>query len=128
MTEYATREEVEEVREELEPPLKITLVATLSTLSDFATTKIGLRYPELAEMNPKVNFEREFLFAEAGGVGLYTLAKLFSQRKGLALVFGLVPAATPFAAAINNLVWIAWAHSKYIKWEEISLLYTEGFE
>jgi len=122
---YVTREEVEEVREELETPLKITIVATLSTLSDFATTRIGLRYPELTEMNPNVDFVREFLFSGVGGVGIYTLAKLFKQRKGVALLYGLVPAASPFAAALNNLVWIVWAHSKYINWDMISLLYGE---
>jgi len=122
---YATREEIEGLREELEPYLKISIVAVLSTLSDFATTKIALRYPELYEWNPNVNFEREFLFAEAGGIGLYTLTKLFRQSKGLALVLGLVPAATPFLPALNNLVATARVHSFYINWDEISLLYRE---
>jgi len=122
---YATEREIQELREELEPSLKISIVAVLSTLSDFATTKIGLRYPELTEINPNVNFEREFLFAWAGGVGVFTLAKLLKQSHGLALVYGLVPAACPFAAAINNLYWIVRAHSKYINWDEISLLYRE---
>jgi len=123
---YATREEVEGLREELEPHLKISIVAVLSTLSDYATTKIALRYPELYEWNPNVNFEMEFLFAEAGGIGLYTLAKFFKQPTDIALVLGLVPAATPFLPALNNLVATARVHSFYINWDEISLLYREG--
>jgi len=126
LPEYAMREEVEELREELEPYLKISIVAVLSTLSDFATTKIALRYPELYEWNPNANFEMEFLFAEAGGIGLYTLAKFFKQPTGIALAFGLVPAVTPFAPALNNLIATIRVHSFYIKWDEISLLYREG--
>jgi hypothetical protein len=113
------------VREELGPPVKITVVAVLSTLSDLATTRVALRYPENTEANPNVNFEREFLFAETGGIGLYTLAKLFKQPTGVALVFGLVPAVTPFAPALNNLIATIRIHSFYINWDEISLLYRE---
>ena len=79
-------------------------------------------------MNPNVNFGREFLFGSVGGISLYTLAKLLKQPKGLALVLGLVPAATPFAAAINNLAWIVRAHANYVNWDQISLLYREVAE
>jgi len=113
------------VREELEPHLKITLVAILSTLADYATTQIALKYPELREANPNVNFGLEFTLAEAGGVGLYSLGKALKQKTDLSLVIGLVPAATPFAAAINNLGWILYAHRKYYPWEECSILFPE---
>jgi len=122
---YATKEEVEKVSEELEPHLKITIAATLGTLADYTTTQIGLKYPEIREMNPHVDFGKEFFFAETGGVGVYTLAKLLKQRKDLSLVLGLIPASIPFIAAINNLAWITWTQRKYYLWEECPLLYPE---
>jgi len=42
---------------------------------------------------------------------------------GLSFVF---PAAAPFAAAINNLGWIVYAHRNYYPWEECSILFPEG--
>jgi len=76
-------------------------------------------------MNPNVNFMREFLFGSVGGISVYALTKLLKQRKDLALVLGLVPAATPFAAAINNLAGIVWAQRNYYPWAEFPLFYLE---
>jgi len=110
---------------ELEPHLVITLASVLGTLSDYAATKIALKYPELRETNPNVNFGNELLFAVVGGVSLYSIAKLIKQPTNLSIAIGLIPPAVPFMVAINNLAWIVWAHRKQYPWKEMPLLYPE---
>jgi len=111
--------------EEIDPHLKITVAAALGTLADYATTQVGLKYPELQETNPNVNFVNEFVFANGGGEIIYALGRLFKQSKDLSLAMGLVPASWGFLAAANNLTWIALAHAKQYPWEECPMLYPE---
>ena len=105
--------------------IKIVLASLLGTAADHITTKIGLKYPELYEANPRVNFKNEFFMAAIGGLGIYGLAKLLNQSKEVSTVLALVPSAAPFVAAINNTIHIIYAHRREYPWEECPFLYLE---
>jgi len=105
---------------------KLLAFSLVGVASDFVTTKIALRYPELREMNPNVNFPLEFLTSLGGGLGLYGLGAAMGQKK-LGMALALVGPHVPIAAAINNTGWILLAHSRYYPWEEHPFLYPEVF-
>jgi len=111
---------------ELEPHIKITLAAGLGTLADLTTTKIGLKYPELQEMNPMFSPLKEFCIASLGGEVIYGLGQLLKQSEEVSLVMGLMPSMMSFGVAVNNLAWITYAHRKYYPWKECPILYPEG--
>jgi len=109
----------------IEAHILITLSSFLGTAADYVTTQVALKYPELAEQNPHVNFINEFLTANVGGEVMYGLARILKQTDDVSLALGLMPSAIPFGVALNNLAWIVWAHRKIYPWEECPLLYPE---
>jgi len=96
----------------------------LGTAADYVTTKIALRFPELAEINPNVNFVMEFISAFLGGAGIYGLAREMVEED-LARLLSLVPMGVLLAVAANNTAWIAYALRNYYPWRECPILYRE---
>jgi len=96
----------------------------LGTGADYVTTKIALRFPELVEINPNVNFVMEFITSFLGGVGIYGLAGLVATERVARLV-SLVPMGVSLGVAANNTAWIAYALRNYYPWKECPILYRE---
>ena len=103
--------------------LLIVGLGIAGTIADYATTKIGLRYPELAEINPLVNPIFEGAFAVAGPLLISGLGKRLSTSHTLTLALMLVPASIPWIVATRNLILIASANARKYPIAEFPLVY-----
>jgi hypothetical protein len=103
----------------------VYFVGLLSAFSDVATTWVGSRYPELAERNPLANPFLEAATVLGGQAVILHLGKKWKINPKVRAAVALAPAAVPFAAATNNIIYIALAHAKYYPFEECPLLYPE---
>jgi hypothetical protein len=103
----------------------VGLLASLGTLSDLITTKIGLGYPELVEMNPWANPIAEGVSSVGLPVLIFKLADKLKVDPTASILCALMPASIPFVAALNNIVLIAQAHAKLYPFDECPLLYPE---
>jgi len=101
------------------------LIGASSAVSDYITTRIGLKYPEIEEMNPLANPLLEGAFVLVGQATILKLGEKLKVNPKLTIGLALVPAMVPFAAAVNNLIRISIVHAKYYPWEECPLLYSE---
>ena len=109
----------------LEAHVKILVAGLLGTIADHGTTHIALKYPELYEANPMANFGAELTITEVGGTAIYGLGRMLKLPDLVSFLLGLVPSGVAWAAAINNLAWIAYAHRNYYPWKELPILYPE---
>jgi len=105
--------------------VKIWLAAVLSASADLLTSQIGVKYPELAEMNPLFDPKKEIAFGGGGGTLLLALGKSLKVDERVASIVSMIPPTLPFVAAANNMAWITYAHRKYYPWKECPLLYPE---
>lgn len=103
--------------------LLIVGLGIAGTLADYATTKIGLRYPELAEINPLVNPMFEGAFAIGGPLVVGEIGKRLQVSKGLRLSLMLVPASIPMVVATRNLILIGTVNARKYPMAEFPLLY-----
>jgi len=102
--------------------LLIVALGAVGTLADYATTKIGLTMPELAEMNPLANPIVEGTFAVGGSTLIGQVGKALKVSHGLTLALMLLPAAIPMIVAIRNATLIATVNArKYSISEELNL-------
>ena len=102
---------------------KVYFVGLLSSFSDLATTWLGSKYPELAEMNPLANPFYEVASVLGGQALILHAGKKLKVHPKLTVILALAPATVPFVTATNNVVHIALVHAKYYPFEECPLLY-----
>lgn len=105
---------------------KVYFVGLLSAFSDAATSWMCSQRPELKERNPLAN-----PFLEAASVLGFQTVILHAGEKlkvnsKVATAIALVPAALPFAAAANNVVYLALVQAKEYPWRECPFLYPNG--
>ena len=103
--------------------LLIVGLGIAGTLADYATTKIGLQYPEVAEMNPLANPIVEGAFAVGGSILVGEVGKALKVSHGLTLALMLVPASIPLIVAIRNATLIATVNARKYPISEFPLLY-----
>jgi len=105
--------------------VKIWAGSVLSASADLLTSQIGLKYPELAEMNPLFDPKKEIAFGGGGGTFLLALGKALKVDDKVTSIFSMIPPTLPLLPAANNLAWIIYAHRKLYPWNECPLLYPE---
>jgi len=105
--------------------VKVWATSVLSASADLLTSQIGLKYPELSEMNPLFDPKKEIAFGGGAGTLLLALGKGLKVDEKVTSILSMIPPTVPFLAAANNLAWITYAHRKYYPWEECPLLYPE---
>jgi len=103
--------------------VKIWVASVLSASADLLTTEIGLKYPELAEMNPLSDPKKEIAFGGGGGTLVLALGKALKVDDRVTSMFSMIPPTLPLLAAANSVGWIIYAHRKLYPWEECPLLY-----
>jgi len=105
--------------------VKIWGASVLSSSADLLTSQIGVKYPELTEMNPLFDPKKEIAFGGGGGTLILALSKALKVDHKVASILSMVPPTLPFLAAANNLAWITYAQRNVYPWEECPLLYPE---
>ena len=103
--------------------LLIVGLGIAGTLADYATTKIGLAMPEIAEMNPLANPAVEGAFAVGGPILVGEIGKRLEVSRGLRLSLMLVPASIPMVVATRNLIIIGTVNARKYPMAEFPLLY-----
>jgi len=103
----------------------IYLIGVSSVVADHVTSFIGLKYPEIAEMNPLANPILEGATIVGGQTLILKVGEKLKVNPKLTAKLALVPAVVPFGAALRNVVLIGIAHAKYYPWEECPLLFEE---
>lgn len=103
--------------------LLICALGAVGTLADYGTTKIGLRYPELTEINALVNPVFEGAFAVGGSLAISGVGKRLGASRTLTLALMLVPASIPWIVATRNLILIGSLNARKYPISEFPLLY-----
>lgn len=103
--------------------LLICGLGAVGTLADYVTTQIGLKMPELVEMNPLVNPVLEGCFAVGGPVLISFLGDRLKVARSLKLSLMIVPASIPLVVAIRNLILIGTANARKYPINMFPLIY-----
>jgi len=103
--------------------LLIVGLGVVGTLADYATTKIGLTMPELAEMNPLANPILEGICATGLPLLVGEVGRRLKVSKSLRLSLMLVPASIPLIVATHNLISIGSINARKYPISEFPLLY-----
>jgi len=107
----------------LKNELLIPALGAIGTLADYITTKIGLRSPELTEINPLVNPVFEGAFAVGGPLLISATGKRLKAPETLTLALMIVPASIPWIVATRNLILIGSLNARKYPISEFPLLY-----
>jgi len=101
----------------------LPLVGLVGTIADYVTTKIGLQYPEITELNPLVNPALEGTFAVGGPILISVLGDKLKVDRSLKISLMAVPASIPLVIGIRNLVIIGTVNARRYLITEFPLIY-----
>jgi len=90
----------------------IYFIGLLSAFSDVATSWACSKFPELAERNPLANPFLEAASVLGGQALIWHLGEAWKVDPTVKVALALVPPIVPFAAAANNIYYLAIAISK----------------
>jgi hypothetical protein len=101
----------------------ILSLGVFGATADYVTTEVGLRIPEISEMNPIANPVIEGAFAVGGSLLAGELGRRLGVGRNLRLLMMFVPASIPLIGAIRNLTLIAAVNARAYRISEFPLLY-----
>jgi hypothetical protein len=84
----------------------------LSAFSDLATSWACSQFPELVERNPLANPFLEAASVLGSQALILHLGEAWKVDPNVKVALALIPSLVPFAAAANNIVYLAFAISK----------------
>jgi len=101
----------------------LPLVGLVGTMADYVTTKIGLQYPEIAELNPLVNPVLEGTFAVGGPILISVLGDKLKVGRSLKISLMAVPASFPLVVGVRNIIIIATVNARQYQITDFPLIY-----